>query len=206
MAREPSSANSSMTDHCRLIANSIFNEGQSTIVEQAPEYEDAETGGHLVNQFEAHIVPDLIKLLIVAFKTYRTAGDCVKPHFRIALDLLWAICHRISCIKDVDHHIGPYVLATSHEVLSHIKVIKDALNDGRLQGNFNLTSRVSKKYKHFELSEVRSNITCDPWTGAEKRALLDGMNVFDDGKSYLFTVDASIHLLIVQQRKTYFWK
>jgi hypothetical protein len=183
MAREPYSANSSMTSRCRLIANSIFNEGQLVLVEEAPEYENEATGGHLVNQFEAHIVPDLIKLLIVAFKTYKTVGDGAKPHLLIALDLLWATCHRISSIQDVDDRIGPLVLATSHEVLSHIKVVKDALNDGRLHERLNLANRVPRRYKHFELTEVQSNITCDPWTGSEKLALLEGLNGFNDGKS-----------------------
>jgi hypothetical protein len=185
MAREPYSANSSMTDRCRLIANSIFNEGQLVLIEEALEYENEETGGHLINQFEAHIVPDLIKLLIVAFKTYKTVGDGAKPHLRIALDLLWAICHRISSIQDVDDRIGPYVQATSHEVLSHIKVVKDALNDGRLHERLNLANRIPRRYKHFELTEVQSNITCDPWTGSEKQALLEGLNGFSDSKSQL---------------------
>ncbi|KAJ5316680.1 hypothetical protein PENANT_c019G08335 [Penicillium antarcticum] len=174
MTQEPYSAHF-LIDHCRLIANSIFNEGQSVIVEEAPNMEE-DLGGHLINQFEAHIVPDLIKLLVVAFQTWKTTGERAKPHFRIALDLIWAICYRISSIKDVYDHLGSYVLATSREILKSIKVIKDALDDGRLLERTSRVHRVPTKYKHFEQTEVQSKITCDPWTKAEKLALLEGIN------------------------------
>ncbi|KAJ5776563.1 uncharacterized protein N7511_001574 [Penicillium nucicola] len=175
MAQEPHSTHYPI-DRCRLIANSILNEGQSIIVEEAPAYEHDDLGGHLVNQFEAHVVPDLIKLLVAAFRTYKSAGDGAKPHLRIALDLVWATCHRICTTKDLDDLLGPYIWATSRDIMKSLKAIKDALNDGRLLERHSNAYQIPVKYKHFELTEVQSMITCDPWTRAEKLALLEGIN------------------------------
>ncbi|KAJ5499184.1 hypothetical protein N7453_008235 [Penicillium expansum] len=130
MAKDPASA-SPLKNQCSLIANSIFKENQWIVYTEAPEDED--DGAHLVNQLEAHIVPRLIDLIILGFKTYKTINDQGARHFCIILDLLWGSCDRISSLAQMHYDISGGVMAHSKLAMRHVKTLKDALKDGRLR-------------------------------------------------------------------------
>ncbi|KAJ5383940.1 hypothetical protein N7517_001851 [Penicillium concentricum] len=181
MTNDPASA-SSLKNQCSLIANSIFKETQWIVYTEAPENE--ENGAHLINQLEAHIVPRLIDLIILGFKTYKTVNDRGARHFRIILDLLWGSCDRISSLAQMHYVISGSVMAYSRKVLRHVKTLKDALKDGRLRE----TTRIPQRplpYKHFELEEVDSHISCGRWTYAEKIALREGLQLYGGEDRYI---------------------
>lgn len=180
MAKDPASA-SSLKNQCSLIANSVFKENQWIIYTEAPEDED--DGAHLVNQLEAHIVPRLIDLIILGFKTYKTINDRGARHFCIILELLWGCCDRISSLAQMQYEISGSVTAHSKRVMKHVKTLKDALKDGRLRETPHRIPQRPPPYRHFELEEVDSHISCGRWTYAEKIALHDGLQLYG-GKTF----------------------
>ncbi|KAJ5959692.1 uncharacterized protein N7479_006842 [Penicillium vulpinum] len=182
MTNDPASA-SSLKNKCSLIANGVFKETQWIIYTEAPE--DEENGAYLVNQLEAHIVPRLIDLIILGFKIYKTIHDRGSRHFRIILDLLWGSCDRISSLAQMHYDISRNVMAYSKRVLPHVKALKDALKDGRLRETPNSIPRRSLPYKHFELEEVDSHISCGRWTHGEKIALRDGLQLYEGDDRYI---------------------
>ncbi|KAJ5835560.1 hypothetical protein N7447_001586 [Penicillium robsamsonii] len=182
MINDPASA-SSLKNQCSLIANSIFKETQWIVYTEAPE--DEENGAHLVNQLEAHIVPRLIDLIILGFKTYKTIHDRAARHFRIILDLIWGSCDRISSLVQMHYVISGSVMAYSRKVLHHVKTLKDALKDGRLRETPHRIPQRPLPYKHFELEEVDSHISCGRWTHAEKIALREGLQLYRGEDRYI---------------------
>ncbi|KAI3243046.1 hypothetical protein DTO012A7_1863 [Penicillium roqueforti] len=182
MINDPASA-PSLRNQCRLIAYSIFKENQWIIYTEAPENED--DGAQLVNQLEAHIVPRLIDLVILGFKTYRTLHDRVAPHFRIILDLLWGSCDRISSLVEVNYDISAGVVAHSKRAMRHVKALKDALKDGRLRETPHRMPQRHLPYRPFELEEVDSHISCGPWIHAETNALRDGLQLYEGEDRYI---------------------
>lgn len=179
---DPASA-PSLKYQCSLIANNIFKETQWILYEEAPE--DEEQGAYLVNQLEAHIVPRLIDLVIFGFKTYKTIDDRGLRHFRIVLDLLWGCSDRIYALTQMHYDISVSVWAYSKRTGQQVKVIKDALNDGRLREMSNKTARRPRSYKHFLLEEVNGHIACGRWTSAERAALRDGLRLYEGKPFYI---------------------
>jgi hypothetical protein len=175
MNNDPASA-SSLKNQCSLIANSIFKENQWIIYTEAPE--DGHNGADLVNQLEAHIVPRLIDLIILGFKTYKTTNDRGARHFRIILDLLWGSCDRISSLAQMHYDISGSVMAYSKRAMKHVKALKDALNDGRLSEKPQHIPQRPLPYRQFQLEEIDSHISCGRWTYAEKTALRDGLQLY----------------------------
>ncbi|KGO42934.1 hypothetical protein PEX1_001450 [Penicillium expansum] len=182
MAKDPASA-SPLKNQCRLIANSIFKENQWIVYTEAPEDED--DGAHLVNQLEAHIVPRLIDLIILGFKTYKTINDQGARHFCIILDLLWGSCDRISSLAQMHYDISGGVMAHSKLAMRHVKTLKDALKDGRLRETPHRIPQRPLAYRQFELEEVESHISCGRWTSAEKSALRDGLQLYGGEDRYI---------------------
>ncbi|CAG8892370.1 unnamed protein product [Penicillium egyptiacum] len=182
MANDPASA-SSLKNQCSLIANSVFKENQWIIYTEAPEDED--DGAHLVNQLEAHIVPRLIDLIVLGFKNYKTINDRGARHFRIILDLLWGSCDRISALAQMHYDISGSVMAYSKRATKHVKTLKDALNDGRLCEKSHRIPQRPLPYRHFQLEEVDSHISCGRWTYAEKTALTDGLQLYGGEDRYI---------------------
>jgi hypothetical protein len=183
MTNDPASA-SSLKTQCSLIANSVFKEIQWIVYTEAPE--DEENGAHLVNQLEAHIIPRLIDLIILGFKTYKTMNDRGARQFRIILDLIWGSCDRISSLAQMNYVISGSVMARSRRVVHHVKTLKDALKDGRLREIPHCIPPRTLPYKHFELEEVDSHISCGRWTYAEKTALREGLLLYG-GKTFRFS-------------------
>ncbi|KAJ5773352.1 hypothetical protein N7457_008248 [Penicillium paradoxum] len=173
---DPASASSSK-HQCNLLANNIFKEVQWILYTEAPE--DDDEGAHLVNQLEAHIVPRLIDLIIRGFKTYKTINDRGVRHFRIILDLLWGCCDKIFSLSRMPYDISLSVRAYSKKIVQHVKVIKDALNDGRLRETATRIPRRPQTYKHFVLDELDGHISCGRWTFAERKALRDGLHLYE---------------------------
>ncbi|OQE46256.1 hypothetical protein PENCOP_c001G01769 [Penicillium coprophilum] len=182
MTNDPASASFSR-NQCSLIANSIFKENQWIIYTEAPE--DEEYGAHLVNQLEAHVVPRLIDLIILGFKTYKIIHDQGARHFRIILDLIWGSCDRISSLAQMNYVISGSVMAHSRRLVHHVKTLKDALKDGRLREIPHRVHRRPLPYRHFELEEVDSHISCGRWTYAEKIALRDGLQLYEGEDRYI---------------------
>ncbi|KXG48325.1 uncharacterized protein PGRI_021950 [Penicillium griseofulvum] len=182
MTNDPASA-SSLKTQCSLIANSVFKETQWIVYTEAPE--DEENGAHLVNQLEAHIIPRLIDLIILGFKTYKTINDRGARHFRIILDLIWGSCDRISSLAQMNYAISVSVMARSRRVVHHVKTLKDALKDGRLRETPHCIPPRTLPYKHFELEEVHSHISCGRWTYAEKTALREGLLLYGGEDRYI---------------------
>ncbi|EKV06345.1 hypothetical protein Pdw03_3496 [Penicillium digitatum] len=180
--KDPASA-SSLKNQCNLIATSIFKENQWIIYTEAPEDED--DGAHLVNQLEAHVIPRLIDLVILGFKTYKTITDQGARHFRIVLDLLWGSCDRISCLAQMHYEISGGVMARSKIAMRHVKTLKDALNDGRLRETAHRIPQRPLAYRQFELEEVESHISCGRWTSPEKTALRDGLQLYRGEDRYI---------------------
>ena len=183
MINDPASA-SSLGNQCSLIANCIFKENQWIIYTEAPENED--DGAHLVNQLEAHIVPRLIDLMILGFKAYKTLNNRGTRHFRITLDLLWGSCDRVSSLAQMNYDISGGVVARSKRAMRHVKALKDALKDDRLHDTPHRMPQRPLPYRHFELEEVDSHISCGRWTHAEKNALRDGLQLYE-GKVFHFS-------------------
>ncbi|CAG7955180.1 unnamed protein product [Penicillium nalgiovense] len=175
MTNDPASA-SSLKNQCSLIANSVFKENQWIIYAEAPE--DEHNGADLVNQLEAHIVPRLIDLIILGFKTYKTINDRGARHFRIVLDLLWGSCDRISSLAQMHYDISGSVMAYSKRAMKHVKALKDALNDGRLSEEPQRIPQRPLPYRQFQLEEIDSHISCGRWTYTEKTALRDGLQLY----------------------------
>ncbi|KGO74782.1 hypothetical protein PITC_083910 [Penicillium italicum] len=182
MAKDPASA-SSLKNQCSLIANSIFKENQWIIYTEAPEDED--DGAQLVNQLEAHIVPRLIDLIILGFKTYKTINNQGARHFCIILDLLWGSCDRISSLAQMHYDISGGVIARSKMVMRHVKTLKEAVKDGRLRETPHRIAQRPQAYRQFELEEVKSHISCGRWTYAEKIALRDGLQLYGGEDRYI---------------------
>ncbi|KAJ5513560.1 hypothetical protein N7463_003112 [Penicillium fimorum] len=182
MTNDPASA-SFLQNQCSLIANSIFKETQWVVYTEAPE--DEENGAHLVNQLEAHIVPRLIDLIILGFKTYKIIHDRAARHFRIILDLIWGSCDRISSLAQMHYVISGSVMAYSRKVVHHVKTLKDALKDDRLHETPHRIPQRPLSYKHFVLEEVDSHISCGRWTYAEKNALREGLQLYRGEDRYI---------------------
>ncbi|KAJ6152033.1 hypothetical protein N7497_006352 [Penicillium chrysogenum] len=179
MTNDPASA-SSLKNQCSLIANSVFKENQWILYTEAPE--DEHNGADLVNQLEAHIVPRLIDLVILGFKTYRTIDNRGARHFRITLDLLWGSCDRISSLAQMHYDISGSVMAYSKGAMKHVKALKDALDEGRLSEKPRRIPQRPLPYRHFQLEEIDSHISCGRWTYAEKTALRDGLQLYGAGE------------------------
>ncbi|KAJ6188309.1 hypothetical protein N7519_003217 [Penicillium mononematosum] len=182
MTNDPASA-SSLKNQCSLIANSVFKENQWIIYTEAPE--DECNGADLVNQLEAHIVPRLIDLIILGFKTYKTINDRGARHFRIILDLLWGSCDRISSLAQMHYDISGSVMAYSKTAMKHVKALKDALDDGRLSEKPRRIPQRPLPYRQFQLEEIDSHISCGRWTYAEKTALRDGLQLYGGEDRYV---------------------
>ncbi|OQE29029.1 hypothetical protein PENFLA_c004G11001 [Penicillium flavigenum] len=181
MTNDPASA-SSLKNQCSLIANSVFKENQWIIYTEAPE--DEHNGADLVNQLEAHIVPRLIDLIILGFKTYKTINGGAR-HFRIILDLLWGSCDRISSLAQMHYDISGSVMAYSKTAMKHVKALKDALNDGRLSEKPQRIPQRPLPYRQFQLEEIDSHISCGRWTYTEKTALRDGLQLYGGEDRYV---------------------
>jgi hypothetical protein len=167
---------------CSLIANNIFKEIQWIIYDEAQS--DEVEGAMLVQQLEAHIVPLLIELVLFGFQTYMAKGDWTTRHFCISLDLLWGCSYKISTFADMASQMGCDFAGPSQKLMPRVKTIKDAVNAGRLCKSARGMPHRHPTYKHFNLTEVESHISCGPWTRVEKDALrsafesarMDGLN------------------------------
>lgn len=157
-------------EQCTLIANNIFNELQWIIFQEARE---EPSGGALVNQVEAHVIPWLIELVYFGFQAWKTWNEKGKVnwlmwHFRISLDLLWGSSYKIKSYSDVTY--GERNVPTPlRGLMPAVKAIKDALDNGRLRELGGVRSK--PPYRHFELTEVTDNISLEPWSRVEKDAL-----------------------------------
>ncbi|KAK9850487.1 hypothetical protein MYU51_011933 [Penicillium brevicompactum] len=158
-------------EQCTLIANNIFNELQWIIFQEARD--EPSKGGALVNQVEAHVIPWLIELVYFGFQAWKTWNEkgkvnWLRRHFRISLDLLWGSSYKIASYSDVTY--GERNVPTPlRGLMSAVKAIKDALNNGRLRELGGIRSK--PPYRHFELTEVTDNISLEPWSRDEKDAL-----------------------------------
>ena len=153
---------------CSLIANNAFKEVQWILFDEAQN--DEEAGATLANQLEAHIVPLLIDLVFFGFKMYKVQGDWATGHFCVSLDLLWGCSYKICSFAEVTYPIGMNVFASSRHLMIPVKNIKDALNNGRLNETAHGQFR-RQTYKHVDISQLDSHISCGPWTRKEKDAL-----------------------------------
>jgi hypothetical protein len=156
-------------NQCSLIANNIFKEVQWIIYDEAQN--DEEGGATLVDQLEAHIIPLLVELVLFGFKAYMLGGNWVERSFCTSLDLLWGCSYKISSFADLARHIGFSVIASSRKLMPLVKTLKDALNNGILRETAHGKPYRPQPYRHFELTEVESRISCAPWTRKESDAL-----------------------------------
>ncbi|KAJ5550535.1 hypothetical protein N7535_001522 [Penicillium sp. DV-2018c] len=168
---------------CSLIANSVFKEAQWIIYSEATE--DEQGGGYLVNQLEAHVVPRLIDLLILGFKGYKTINNKAAQHFSIILDLLWGCSEKITALADLNFEISMEVSAHSRKIMSHARVLKAALRDGRLREKSNHVRRQAPVQYRYVLEGVDSQISCGPWTQGEKDALCVGLEFHEGDDRYI---------------------
>jgi hypothetical protein len=150
-------------DQCSLIANNIFKEVQWIIYDEAQA--DEEGGARLVDQIEAYIIPLLIELVLFSFKAYKVGGNLLQGSFCISLDLLWGCSYKISSFGDIS------VTSPIGKLMPSVKNIKDALESGMLRERAHMMPRMVGKYRHFQLTEVDSHISCEPWSRQEKSAL-----------------------------------
>lgn len=150
-------------DQCSLIANNIFKEVQWVIYDDAQT--DEEGGARLVDQIEAYIIPLLIELVLFSFKAYKVGGNLLQGSFCTSLDLLWGCSYKIASFGDIS------VTSSMGKLMPSVKNIKDALESGTLREKAQRIPGMHGKYRHFQLTEVDSHISCEPWSRQEKSAL-----------------------------------
>lgn len=130
----------------------------------------------VLDQFEAHLIPRLVTLVLFSFRTFTILGRSAARQFTGTLDLVLRCSVRVD-----DYRKAGYLPAQARSRKLHLplKRLKMALRDGRLNNHLRPAVAPQTEPQPSQLpTQYSIPPSYVPWTAIEEEALIEGLRRF----------------------------
>lgn len=156
---------------------SIFADAKQIFEFAAEKSRDRGEGSGMLDQFEAHLIPRMVNLVLFSFKTYRLLGQPARTQLHDTLNWLLQCCIRVDDYRKVGY-LDPAVRSKS--IRMPLKRLMKALRLGQLNDNVPAEAEFAQSEMLPSQERTRLDIPSSqaPWTPWEEAVLRDALEEY----------------------------